>query len=91
MPKEIWILIVVVVVLIALYIVYLVASNRRFHRMYDPQIERLRQYEENRRRVVHSQAQGYVNSESGDTMSPPTPVPPVYSQEQDYQWSDKKK
>ena len=53
MPDFVWIIIVAVVVLIALYIVYLVASNRRFHRMVDPQLDKLRQYEKARHEAAH--------------------------------------
>ncbi len=58
MPKELWIVIIVVCVLIALYIVYLIASNRRFHRMVDPHIAKLRAYEEARHRAAHAMPEG---------------------------------
>ena len=87
MPKELWIIIVIVAALIALYILYLVASNRRFHRMCDPQIEKLRRYEEARRRGTNTVSQGEDIA--------PMPAPQTYEtspqQTEDYSWDDKKK
>ena len=93
LPRELWIVIIVVAALIALYILYLVASNRRFHRMCDPQIEKLRQYEEARHRSNHGPAQPVTSYTEEDI--PPMPDPQEYmasqAQEADYSWDDKKK
>ena len=62
LPTYVWIIIIVVAVLIALYILYLVASNHRFHKMVDPQIEALKEYEERRHRMAHNLPQGVDGS-----------------------------
>ena len=86
MEKWMIIAIVIVCALIALYILYLVASNRRFHRMCDPQIEKLRRYEEARHRSVHAPTQG-INGSAGEDI-PPIPAPQSYEAKEapDYTW-----
>ena len=64
LPNYVWIIIIVVVALILLYILYLVASNHRFHKMVDPQLEALRQYDERRRRAAQNAPQ--TASQYGD-------------------------
>lgn len=84
MEKYLWIIIVVLIFLIALYIVYLVVSNRRFHRMVDPQLERLRRYEEARKKV-------FQQGKDPDAETP-RPVYEEPKEEPDYTaWKEEKK
>ena len=95
LPNYVWIIIIVVVALILLYILYLIASNHRFHKMVDPQLEALRQYDERRRRAARETiAQQDAAAAQAQTLQPVYQQPAQYvqepaPQEADYTWQDK--
>ena len=85
LPNYVWIIIIVVAILIVLYILYLIGSNRRFHKMVDPQLQALKEYDERRRRAV----QNVMQQPGENTYAEPQQVQQQVQQvPADYTWQD---